>query len=263
MAIENINEIEQSLGIESGQLTEMISSEENHKVDLSGLVIKSTADHEALINNIKKEAGVAAVEIAIKNARKDLGLSFEGKTMENLLKAHRGHVEEEAKIEPNKKYDMLKGDFETLQKKNAEWEEKYTNLEASVKKESQRRKVNSALTSEIPTDQVELSVQDLMAIANSRYEFGFEDGEFRVSQGGQVMKNPDNLNPLTAKEFMKDFLKPYYKKVEGGRGGNKPGDPAPGTLEAFEREMDAKGVSREEFNEILKERIEKGTLKIE
>jgi hypothetical protein len=55
MALENIAEIETSLGIESGKLTEMITSEENHKIDLSGLLIEKKSIYEERLANIKKE----------------------------------------------------------------------------------------------------------------------------------------------------------------------------------------------------------------
>jgi hypothetical protein len=76
--LENIGEIEKSLGIEDGKLSEMITSEEKHTVDLSGFVIKTRSDHDSLISNIKKDSGTAALEIAIKTAREEKGLEFQG-----------------------------------------------------------------------------------------------------------------------------------------------------------------------------------------
>ena len=53
--IENIKEIETSLGIEEGKLTEMITSEEKHNFDLTPLVIEKRSIYDERISNIKKD----------------------------------------------------------------------------------------------------------------------------------------------------------------------------------------------------------------
>lgn len=265
MPITNIQEVEQSLGIEAGKLTEMIGSEEDHTVDISGLVIKSKDDHDTLIANVKKEAGVAAVEIAIKNARKDLGLEFEGKTMENLLKAHATKVETDAKIEPDKKVESLKGDLEKLRGISAEWEGKYNSLQESIKIEKQKSTIDQMLMKEMPDNMV-MDKRDMLAILHSRNNFNIgEDGFEAIDPTtGKVLKNESTLSPKTAKEFISEFTKPYLKPVDGGRGGqNTTGAAAPGSLEAFEKEMADKGITGEAFNNELSARIKKGSLKID
>ena len=117
MAVENIEQIEQSFGLEKGKLAEMMASEETHKIDIDNFVIKPKSDYDALINNLKKESGNAALEIAIKNARNELGLDFQGKTMENLLKAYGEKVEADAKIDPNKKYISGKNTIKLLSRR--------------------------------------------------------------------------------------------------------------------------------------------------
>jgi len=93
MAIENLEQLEKSVGLEPGKLAEMISSEDTHKLDLDNLIISNKNDYDARLENIKKETKTAAVEIAVKNARNELGLEFEGKTMENLLNNFKSKIE--------------------------------------------------------------------------------------------------------------------------------------------------------------------------
>ena len=83
MAIENLEAVEKSLGLEAGKLNEMFTSEENHNIDLDSRVFFTKEDYESRINNIKKETKFNSVEEAIKLARKDNELDFQGKTMEN------------------------------------------------------------------------------------------------------------------------------------------------------------------------------------
>jgi len=264
MAIENIGEIEQSLGIETGKLAEMISAEETHKVDLSGFVIKPKSDYDALITNIKKESGTAAVEIAVKSAREEMGLEFQGKTMENLLGSYKSKVEADAKIEPNQKYDTLKSDFDKRGDLIEEWEGKYKGLKTDMSRKENERVISNTLLKEIP-DNISIPKEDILAIAKARNQFNIgEDGFEIIGKDGKPMKNEANMNLTTAEEFMKEFIKPYLKEVQGGGGGKDKNGKVivAGSFEAFEKEMADKGVTPVEFNAELQKRITDGTLKM-
>lgn len=261
--IENMEAIEQSLGIEAGKLTEMISSEDKHTVDLSERIFKSKSDFETLIENTKRDSGTAAVEIAVKKARKDMGLEFEGKTVENLLKYYKTQVETEAKIDPNKKFDTLKIDFDKRGLLLEESQEKFTTLESSVKQERQVREIDGRLLSEIP-DNIIIPKKDVLAILKATKKFNIgEDGLEIIGTDGKPMKNESNMNLMTPKEFMVEFIKPYIKPVEGGAGGGSgSGAPAAGSFEAFEKEMESKGITGEAMNEEMTKRIKDKTLKL-
>ena len=260
MPIENIGEIEQSLGIEAGKLTEWISSEDNHKVELENLVIKPKADYDTLINNLKKESGSAALEIAIKEQRKKLGLEFEGKTMDNLLSSFQKKVETEAKIDPNKKYDTLKSDFEKLQGIASDWESKYSNLETNLNQERQQRKIDSDILSKLP-DNLVMSKEDMLVILKAKNQIKIgEDGYEIIGQDGKPMKNQSNMNNLTLDEFLPAFTKPYIKPVSDGAGDDDDETIKPGSFEAFEKEMESKNATSEQFNEELQKRIANKTL---
>jgi len=260
--IKNLNEIEQSLGIEAGKLTEMISSEDELTVDLSSKVIFNKDDYETRINNIKKETSNAAVEIAIKNARKDLGLDFQGKTMENLLNTYKEKIEAESKIEPEERYSKLKTEFEKLQDVSKGFQEKYTGLEQTVKKQSQDREINTKLLKSIP-ENITIPKDDVLAILKTRNEFNIGEDGFEIIKDGVVLRNETTRNPLSVDEYMQSFIKPYLKPVEGGKGddGGK-GQAKAGSFEAFEKEMSDKGFNSQEMSLEMQKRIKDGTLKI-
>mgnify|MGYP000072533266 FL=1 len=265
MAIENIDIIEQSFGLEKGKLTEMMSSEETHKIDIDNFVIKPKSDYEALLNNLKKESSTAAVEIAVKNARKDLGLEFEGKTMENLLKFYKEKVETEAKIDPNKKYDTLKSDFDKLQGNLSEWESKYTNLENTYKQKEQLTTINNTLLKSIP-DNTTIPKEDVLAIMKARVQFNIgEDGFEIIGKDGNPMKNDANRNLITAEEFVSDFIKPYLKEVQGGAGGGDSSNSGKATsFDLFDKRMADKGINvgSERYNDEMSIAMKNGTLKL-
>ena len=83
-------------------------------------VIRSKEDETTFIENHKKDARKEGVEIAVKNARNELNLDFQGKTVENLIKAVQSKAVNEAKVEPNERIESLTKDVEMLQSKLSE-----------------------------------------------------------------------------------------------------------------------------------------------
>jgi hypothetical protein len=262
MAIDNIGAIEQSLGLEAGKLNEMISSEENHTIDLENRVFFSKDDYEARIGNIKKESGNAALEIAIKKARTDLDLDFTGKNMENFIKSFRDKVESESKIEPEKRYSDLKTEFEKLQSISEGFQTKYSDLEKNIKTQEQSRVVNETLLKSIP-DNVSIPKDDILAILKAKHSFNIGEDGFEIIKDNNILKNETTRNNLSVDEYMKSFIKPYLKQVEGGAGGgDDKGNLKAGTYDAFEKEMNDAGITGQALVLEMTNRINKGTLKI-
>jgi len=264
MAIDNLEQLEQSIGLESGKLAEMISSEETHTIAMDDYVIKPKSDYDSYIENVKKEHGKATLEIAIKNKRKDLGLEFEGKTLDNLLKFYGEKVEADAKIDPNKKYDTLKSDFEKVQGNVAEWEQKYSDLEKTYKQKDSMRTIETSIMKEIPDNTI-LPKEDILALIKSRTQFNIGEEGLEIIKNGEVQKNESTRNLTTMNEYMKSFITPYLKEVDGGAGGrDSSGNAKEGSFEMFEKQMEAKGISvgSEAYSLALTEGIKKGTIKM-
>lgn len=264
MAIENIEQLEKSIGLESGKLAEMISSEENHTIAMDDYVIKSKSDYDSYIENVKKEHGKATLEIAIKNKRKDLGLEFEGKTLDNLLKFYGEKVEADAKIDPNKKYDTLKTDFEKVQGNLAEWETKYNNLESTYKQKETARTIDASILKEIPENTI-LPKEDVLALIKAKTQFNIGEEGLEIIKNGEIQKSESSRNLTTMNEYMKTFITPYLKEVDGGAGGgDSSGGAKEGSFELFEKQMEAKGINSgsEAYSIALTEGIKKGTIKM-
>jgi uridine kinase len=262
MAIGNLEAVEKSLGLEAGKLSEMITSEETHNVELDNLVIFSKDDYDARINNIKKETSFNAVEVAIKNARNEIGLEFQGKTMENLLKSYKEKIEKESTIEPEKRFSDLKTNFEKLQEVNQGLESKYNDLESNIKKQNQTRVINETLLKEIP-DNVAIPKEDILAIMKSKYEFNIGEDGFEIIEGNTLLKNETTRNNMKPDEFLKTFIKPYLKEVEGGRGkSDEKGKPKDGTFEAWDSQAKEQGLSGQEYSFALQKAIADGVVKI-
>lgn len=271
MAVENIEILEQSLGLEKGKLTEMITSEEKHSLEFDNYVIKPKSDYDALLNNIKRDSN----EIGRKELFKELGVDFEGtgvhrdvtRSVDFLKKWNEDAVSkaiEEAKIDPNKKYDTLKADFDKLQGNLTEWENKYNTLESTYKQKEQASTIKNTLLKEIP-DNTLLDKEDILALAMAKFQFGIDEDGFAIMKNGEIQKNEANRNRITPNEFMKSFITPYLKPIEGGgKGKDSVGGGKETSLDIFDKLMESKGINvgSEAYNEQMSLAMKNGTLKL-
>ena len=261
--IENISEIENGLGLESGKLSEMLTSEEKHTVDLSERVILDKASYDERISNIKKDSSTMALEIAIKEQRNALGLEFEGKTMENLLNSFKTKIESESKIEPETKYKTLKTDFETLQSKLLEKDSEFNTFKDNLSKEQNFNDIKNEFMKYVP-DNALVSKSTLFVEAKEKgFDFVKEEGKVVVKDAqGNTLKN-ENLSALDIKDWVATFSTPYLPKVEGGAGAKDDTPPSKaGSLEAFQKQAEKNGWNATKTNDMMMAAIKDGTLKL-
>lgn len=263
MALENIAEIETTLGIESGKLIEMINSDEAFKVDLSEKVFLDKTAYEERIANIKKESATVAIETAVKEQRNNLGLDFQGKTIENLVSAIKAKSESESKIEPEEKYKTLKTEFDGLLSKLNEKDAEFNSFKTQIEKTNTLNEIKGEFTKYIP-DNVLVSKSTIFTEAKEKgFSFEKEDGKIVIKDtNGNVLKD-DNYSPISVKDWVTTFSTPYLAKVEGGAGkGDDTGDGKAGSFEAFMKESERNGWNSSKANSEMAKRIANGTLKI-
>lgn len=263
--IKNIPEIETALGLKAGDFKAAYEAAEEKVIDITGLEIVSKTDYATRIKNLKEEAGTAAVEIAVKKARTELGVDFEGKTMENLLLAHKTKVIAEANLNPDKRVTDLEKDLVKMRGNFETEKTKREGIENEFKQKENMRAVREAVISEIPANTI-IPKDDVVNIFFSKNKAELDDaGKIVFKKGDEVLKNQTTLNPLSVKEVMTEFITPYVKPAVGGDGGgDNPGQPKAGTLQHFVEEMQKAGFNEggSKFNEEMGKRIKEGTLKI-
>jgi hypothetical protein len=265
MALENITEIEQAFGLEEGKLSEMITSEEKHSIDLSTLLIEPKAIYEERIANIKTSSSAMAKEVAIKKIKTTLGLDFEGKTEENLVEALTKKFEtikEEVIKDPEQRYVALKTDFEKLQGNLQAEINKRTQLEVSFENDRKIAKIQNDVFKHIPENTL-VSKNTILIEANQKgFTFEVEDGSTVIKDSkGEIIKDEKTFSPIQLDSWMKSFITPYIKPVEGGGGGGDDTHPnRAGSFEAFEKEADKNDWSHEKKNSEMAKRIKDGTL---
>ncbi len=264
MALENITEIEQSLGIEAGKLTEYITSEEVHKIDLSDLLIEKKSIYDERLENIKKETAKTALEMAVKEQRNALGLDFTGKTMENLVNAIKIKTESESKVEPEEKFKNLKADFEKLQGNLVAKEDEFNNFKTNIEKQTIIAEIKNDFTKHIPDNTLVSKATIFTEAKEKGFSFEREEGKTVIKDvNGNILKDEKTLSPLDLGTWVSNFATPYLSKVEGGSGkGDDKTPAAAGSFEAFEKMASKNGWTDAQKNIEMQKAMTNGTLKL-
>lgn len=191
-----------------------------------------------------KEAGV---EMAVKDTKEKLGLTFNGKSIESLVDAATKKALDDAKVTPDAKVKELETKLTTLQGTVKEYETKLADKETEVS----GIRVNSELYKHIPSlgeKGPALTADEVINLMKANgYEFKQEDGAVITYKGGKALT--DKLsNNLPVKDVVNEFIKEKKLVAEegapGGRGGS---DKTPagkaGKLSELKKEFTEKGKS--------------------
>ena len=176
-----------------GKLIELHSDENEIDLEFSEGSFLTDSELEDYKERVGKESAKTGaktiVEMEVKKYRNDLGLDFEGKTIENLVNAVKEKTLKEAKIPANQKVEELQSSLEKLQNQyQTEITEKQTLIEqlnGTIKSE----KVNNTLLGSIPKDLKGVNQKQALTLLKTEYEFDIEDGNVIVKQGGQILKD--------------------------------------------------------------------------
>lgn len=267
--LKNQKEIEEKLGLEEGQLSEFINSEEEKEIDLEKVVIEPKDKYEEKIGNIKKQSAEMAKEVTIKKIKKEFSLEFEGKTEENLIEAFKARdekIKDEVIKDPEQRYTDLKKDFGLLQDKLKTTETEFSTFKTSVDTDKTVNEIKNSFMNSIEGKTTVGKSTIFVEAKEKGYSFEKVEGEIVVKDPkGEIVKN-DALSPLPLKDWVSEFSKPYLVKEAGGGSGegddNGEGNAKAGTLEAFEKEAAKAGWDATKKNTEMQARIKAGTLKV-
>lgn len=248
--IENVKELETKLGLAEGTLQEAIASDDAKTIELpkGTLVdkemhtIRSNEDHEIFVNNLKTEQKTAGLEMAIKDYKRDNNLDFEGKTIENLIKATNTKALSDANIDPDKKIEGYINDIEVLQSKSKGWEDRY-NAEVSKGELQTTQLTNDKSILSHMKGEFSMSTDRMLNVFNSEHTLSRENGTQVVMKGGEIMKD-ENRSPMALEAVVNGFSKEFAKNPEGGSGGgDSTGGSKGGSLDKFKKQQEDAGNS--------------------
>lgn len=232
--------------------------------------IRTPEEEDSFISNHKKEARKEGVEIAVKKTRESLGLDFQGKTIENLVKSAQEKAVADSSIEPNEQIDLLR---QTLKDKDTALSNAINRSDEISKdftKYKNQNKIDNDISKYLP-DNIIIPKDDMMMLLKNKTTFHVEEGNvISLDANGKKRSNPTTAEPLTSKEVVDDFFRenPQYL---GTSQGNQSGKDSNGykedkqSLDDFIKEQQDAGVqlNSEEFNRELNARNEKGLIDLD
>ena len=248
-------------------------TEKKTSIELSADAIVRTPDEDSkFVENMKKAARTEGIEIAVKKSRETLGLSFEGKTIDNLISAVTDKVKAEAGSSESEKVTRLESKVREKDEALKTALQKATEFETSIKTMKSVYKIDKALDTFIPKDTV-LPIDDVKVILKSKLKFSEnESGVIEAfNLDGTPIQNPTTRDNLPVKDVIEDFFRTnthYMKNVDGGGAGGdstKGGGSGKMTIEKFNEDMIAKGYApnSREYDAELNKAIVAKTLDIE
>ena len=265
MGIVNLKELEGSLNLKEGTLKSAFESETEETIDITNLSIRTIEDDETRTANLKTQFHTAGMEIAVKTARTELGLDFQGKTIDNLLSSYKTQVLGEANVEPSAKIKELTADNDALKLNITGLQTEVNDAKVLFAKQTTQRSIDNMINGAIQGD-LTISKDDAALLFKNKFGTELNDGgKLLISQNGEVMKNTTTLDPVGITDVMSGFLSSYTKKVEGGAGGtDQTGGGKEGTMDAFNKEQLNQGVTigSQIYNQEMTKRLTAGTLKV-
>ena len=274
MAIENISELEKIHGLEEGKLQEMITSEENHKIDISNLYV---AGSEQLRSKVE-QARISEREQTLKSLATNLGMTEDKKNPDailNFVTNKYASYEDKLKESGQGDEERFKAKDEEIQRLRAAISAKDSDFETfkkNIQSENYKRTLENKIKSSIKGDLLIPNEALIMTAKAQGFEFDLEGEKAIIKKDGEIQRDKDNVDPLSLEDFFNEFSTPYIKKPEGAKppeGRNNPNRPPPnpsvkGTFEDFEREMKELGheINSEFASREMSKRIKEGVLKV-
>ena len=181
-----------------------------------GLTVFEGDELTTLKTNEYNKGKTKGVEMAVKDARTQMGLDFTGKTVDGLIEAAQKKALDDAKLTPDKKVAEL---TEKLQTVTATATELQTKL-AEKDKEVSQVKLTTELLKNVPSGTM-LEGDEVIALMQAKgYQFEMKDGTLVAMKDGKVVE--DKLaKPLAVKDVITDFAKDRKLITEDG-GGDPP-----------------------------------------
>jgi hypothetical protein len=219
----------------------------------SDFLIRNKDEEFQFVANMKKDARIEGVEIAVKQTREKLGLDFTGRSMEALLTAHESKIVSESTIEPDKKNAQLLSDVDLLKKSINTLTEEKQGIESMFSDYKKKDVILKSIESSLPKNLV-IPQEDMINLINSKIKFDVEEGVV-VSRNfdGSIKKNSTTLDPLNPKSVIDSFFNENPHYLTGAGGGAGGGDSAQKggikTMDQFieDSEKEGKNISSPEF----------------
>lgn len=236
--------------IDAKQLESAIKDTEEKDVEISdALTTLDEKEMETLKSNEYKKGKEKGLEMTVKETKDKLGLEFSGKSIDDLLEAHKAKALADAKAEPNGKVAELETKLKTVQatatELQAKLEEKETEA-ASIRTNSEVFKYIPEIANE---NGPSFDREEIMTMMKAKgYDFKLENGSLVATKDGNPVTDKIS-NPVPVKDVITGYLK--ERKLIGEEGGTPAGrgtgssgaDFKPGKLSELKSKFEKEGKS--------------------
>lgn len=231
-------------GLEATKIAEIVNSESE---EIEGVEIPTlhVFDENQLGERLKNHVELSKptlIEMAIKEARKNNGLEFEGKTIDNLVNAAIEKGKKEAGLKPNEALQEKETMIENLRKSIQQIEQEKENELNRIKGELSIVQTNQYLNSIIPDGlDTPLSKSDLSILFKNDIQIVEKDGKKQFVKNGDIMRDAKTQNPLDAQTVINNWLSEKnitVKTEQKGRGGKNETGNTSTSLDSIETTQD-------------------------
>jgi len=225
-----LQKLSELTGIEVTKITEAINSEEEEieGIEIPEKHIFTDDELEARLKNHASKSGNTFIEMAVKEARNSHELEFEGKTVDNLVKAalEKGKADgiAEAGKKPNdliaEKDKIIEKLQSNLEQSEAATQQKIDDLNNTIKSMKSESMVNSIIPDNLDTP---LTKSDLAVLFKNDYQIKEEEtGIVFTDRNGNVLRKEKTQEPMTSEEVIEQWMtaKNIKTKNDDGRGGD-------------------------------------------
>lgn len=182
------------------------------------LTVLDDKELETLKKNEYKAGKEKGLEMTIKDAKDKLGLEFSGKSIDDLLEAHKAKSLAEAKVKPDEKVAELETKLATVQNTAKELQTKLEKAESdtvAIKTNAEVFKYIPELTNE---NGPSFDRDEIMTMMKAKgYDFKLDNGNLVATKDGNPLT--DKLsNPVPVKDVVTGYLKERKLLNESGEG---------------------------------------------
>lgn len=250
LKIATIQKLAKIAKVDPKVLETAIKDTEEKDVEISD-TLTSLDDKEldTLKKNEYKAGKEKGLEMTIKEVKEKNGLEFTGKSLDDLLEAHKAKTLSDAKAEPNGKVAELETKLKTVQATATELQTKLAEKET----EATTIRTNAEVFKHIPEIASEngpsFDREEIMTMMKAKgYDFKMENGSLVATKDGNPVTDKIS-NPVPVKDVITGYLKERKLISEeggtpAGRGaGSDGGTFKPGKLSEIKAKFESEGKS--------------------
>ena len=219
---EQIKKLADASKLDTVKLKEAISKEEEVSIEIPEVQTFTPEELETYVNNNLEEAKTksygegktAGLEMFVKNQKEQLGLEFEGKSGEDLVKA----LQKKFSQTESEQVNELQSDKTNLQQTVQQKDQQITQLQQQL----QQRNLNEQIENMIP-DGYAMNKRQIRILFSADHSIEQnEDGKMIVKKNGSIMK--DNMaNVMEVQDVINGFMETSGIPKAGTPSGGKAG----------------------------------------